>query len=280
MAFIRSSAAATVRTRTGTPTPTGVPVVVAHRGHSTAAPENTLPAFAAAAAAGAGMIETDVRLTSDGTAVLLHDATLGRTTNLRGRVDRTPADKLAGADAGSWFSCRYRSVPPPTVGDLTAFLGEYPTLGLLLEFKGEWAPRQVEPVADALWAGGLSGRTLVQAFSRRTLAALALAAPDFPRGLLVSRIRPGRGGEGALLRFLSRVEAAACNPGGELLRRAPALPGRLRAEGMRLYPWTLDRPAQWRDALAAGADGIITNRPGELAAWRNARAENWTAGPI
>ena len=226
------------------------------------------------------MIETDVRLTSDGTAVLLHDATLGRTTNLRGRVDRTSSGKLAAADAGSWFSHRFRSVPPPTVGDLIAFLEERPTLGLLLEFKGEWTPRQVEPVADALWAGGLGGRILVQAFSRRTLAVLALAAPDFPRGLLVSRVPPGRGGEGALLRFLTRVEAAACNPGEELLRRAPALPGRLRAEGMRLYPWTLDRPAQWRDALDAGADGIITNRPGELAAWRNARAENWTAGPI
>ncbi|MCC3300198.1 glycerophosphodiester phosphodiesterase [Arthrobacter sp. zg-Y895] len=257
-----------------------LPAVIAHRGYSSAAPENTLPAFAAAAAAGAAMIETDLRLTADGTAVLLHDAKLGRTTNLRGRVGRTSAARLAMADAGAWFSKNHAGVPVPTLGDLLTFLSDWQQLGLVLEFKGEWSPRQVEPVGDALWAAGLEGRMLVQAFSRRTVGALALAAPEFRRGLLVGQGPSGRHGETALQRFLFRVDAAACNPGARFLAERPDLLERLRADGLSVYPWTLDRPAQWLEAFDSGVDGIITNRPGALAAWGNTRGGNWTAGAI
>ncbi|UWX96484.1 glycerophosphodiester phosphodiesterase family protein [Arthrobacter zhaoxinii] len=176
--------------------------MIAHRGHSTAAPENTLPAFAAAAAAGAAMIETDIRLTADGTAVLLHDADLRRTTNLRGRVDRTPSARLAGADAGAWFSESHRGVPVPTLGDTSS--------------------RSCPTGTGWDWSWNSRGSGVPANWSR--------------------------------------------------------LP--THCDRLAVFPWTLDLPAQWIEALEAGADGIITNRPGALAAWANTRNGNWTAGAI
>ncbi|MCQ1999435.1 glycerophosphodiester phosphodiesterase [Arthrobacter zhaoxinii] len=219
--------------------------MIAHRGHSTAALENTLPAFAAAAAAGAALIETDIRLTADGTAVLLHGADLRRTTNLRGRVDRTPSAREGGPHSVR-AACR----------------------------SGRRRPVLRKP------QGCAGSETRGQAFSPRTVAALALAAPGFRRGLLVGSPSAGRHGEAALQRFLFRVEAAACNPGGRFLPQRPDLLHRLRADGLAVFPWTLDRPVQWIEAPEAGADGIITNRPGALAAWGNTRNANWTAGAI
>src|SRR5258708_24500986 len=80
------------------------PLVFAHRGASALAPENTLAAFDAGLTHGADGLELDVRLSRDGVAVVHHDATLERTTNLRGRIDEHTAAELARADAAARFA--------------------------------------------------------------------------------------------------------------------------------------------------------------------------------
>lgn len=241
-------------------------LTVAHRGNSAYAPENTLAAFASAAAAGAAMIETDLQLSADGTVVLIHDDTLNRTAGRDGRVADLTASELQSADAGSWFSQDYAGERVPVLADLVDFAAGHPNLGWLLEFKGEWNPDQIAAAAEPLREAGLAERCVLQGFSPRTVRSLHAAAPDIERGLLIT-MQPVAGEERQFLRFLTETAAGYCNPHGGILRSSPQLVSLLQDEGVKVCAWTLNEPDQWEAAAAAGVDGIITDRPGELAEW-------------
>jgi len=239
-------------------------VNIAHRGNSAHAPENTLAAFASAAAAGAGMIETDLQLSADGTVVLIHDDSLDRTGGRNGRVADLTVSELRQADAGSWFSPGFAGERIPRLEDLSRFAAQYPGLRWLLEFKGEWCPDQVAGAAETLRGGGLAGRCVLQGFSPRTVRSLQAAAPDMDRGLLIT-MPPAAGEEDHLLGFLAETGTGYCNPGGG--KSSPHLVSALQDQGVKVCAWTLNEPAEWEEAAAAGVDGIITDRPGELAEW-------------
>ncbi len=98
--------------------------VIAHRGLSSRAPENTMSAFRAAVEAGIKWIETDVDIIGDGTAVLIHDSSLDRTTNCRGRYNELTASDLPAIDAGRWFSPQFIEEPLPRLADLIDFMNE------------------------------------------------------------------------------------------------------------------------------------------------------------
>ena len=91
------------------------PRLVAHRGAGKLAPENTLTAMRVGHAHGYRMVEFDVKLSADGVAFLLHDATLERTTSGRGRADALPWRELSRLDAGAWHSAEYAGEPVPTL---------------------------------------------------------------------------------------------------------------------------------------------------------------------
>ena len=93
------------------------PTVIAHRGFSAIAPENTLPAFQNAIDAGADMIEFDIRLTRDKQFIVIHDATLERTTNGRGIVENHTLSELQTLDAGSWFGREFAGTVLPSLGE-------------------------------------------------------------------------------------------------------------------------------------------------------------------
>src|SRR5512136_2702473 len=91
------------------------PIIIAHRGDKSHAPENTLAAFSLAAEEGADAIEFDVKLSADGQVIVLHDQTVDRTTNGKGNVSRLPLTALRELDAGMWFSEQYRGEKIPTL---------------------------------------------------------------------------------------------------------------------------------------------------------------------
>lgn len=244
-------------------------VNVAHRGNSAHSPENTLAAFASAAAAGAGMIETDLQLSADGSVVLIHDDTLSRTAGRQDRVADLTGPELQRADAGSWFAPQFAGERVPLLADLVDFAADHRQMRWLLEFKGEWTPGQVARAAEALRSSGMAERCVLQGFSARTVQSLQAAAPEMERGLLIL-MPPAPGEEEPLLEFLAETGAGYCNPHGGILRSAPQLVSALRAEGVKVLTWTLNEPDQWEAAAAAGVDGIITDRPAELAAWTSA----------
>jgi glycerophosphoryl diester phosphodiesterase len=241
--------------------PTGRPGVVAHRGASDVAPENTLAAFDAAWRAGADAIELDVQLTADGVPVVIHDDTVDSTTNGSGAVGLLTFEALRRLDAGSWFSPEFAGQPVPALDEVLTFLATRPELGLLLEYKRTWAAADVALTTAAVDAAGVTGRVVVQSFWPATIAALHDVAPHLPRGLLVGDEQPEAA---ALARELGVVTV---NPSTAAVRADPGIVDRLHAAGFSVMVWTENDPDGWQALAEAGVDAVITDRPEHLLGW-------------
>ena len=126
------------------------PFISAHRGYSAVAPENTLPALEAALAAGAHVAEIDVKLTRDGQLVVMHDATLERTTDGRGPISALTLAEIRSLDAGSWFDRKFAGTKVPTLDEVLAW--SRGRLGILVEMKNcpERDPRYVTETIAAI----------------------------------------------------------------------------------------------------------------------------------
>ncbi|TQS25433.1 glycerophosphodiester phosphodiesterase family protein [Microbispora sp. KK1-11] len=242
------------------------PLVVAHRGASAYAPENTVAAFELARGQGADMFELDVQETRDHHLVLMHDTTLGRTTDAEkvfpGRAPWRVGDltlaEMRKLDAGSWFSRKasfsrkYAGEAVPTLGEaLRAMRGS--GLGLLLEIKeprlypGIEARVAEEIGRDPAWRG----RIVVQSFDWDSMRRFHGLMPGVPIGLLgTPRIAELPG----LARFADQINPPYADVTAEYVRRVH----RLR---MKVLAWTVDDPAAVRRLIGAGVDGVITDRP-------------------
>ncbi|MEP6816493.1 MAG: glycerophosphodiester phosphodiesterase family protein [Marmoricola sp.] len=169
-------------------------LVIAHRGFSAIAPENTLPAMAAAAKAQADMVEFDVQRTLDGHLIVIHDRTFARTTDIA-RVFPARVNNPVGSftladvqrlDAGSWKGTRFAGTRVPTLDQLLTTMRPTST-NLLLELKNpSLYPGYESQVAAALVARGFTqaGRVYVHSFGRSSLETFHRAAPSVPLGLL------------------------------------------------------------------------------------------------
>ena len=142
------------------------PKLAAHRGAGTLAPENTLAALRLGHPYGYRMVEIDVKLSADGVAFLLHDATLERTTNAIGRADSLTWRELAQLDAGTWHSAAYAGEPLPTLASVARWsrgngvavnIEIKPTPGreretgaaVALDAKALWAGADVRPLLSS-----------------------------------------------------------------------------------------------------------------------------------
>jgi glycerophosphoryl diester phosphodiesterase len=239
--------------------------VVAHRGNSWVAPQNTLAAFEAAARAGADSIELDVQLTSDGHVVVIHDDTLDATTSGSGWLKDTTLAEVRELDAGSWFSPAYAGQRVPLLDEVIELLLRHPSVDLLCEVKGEWTAEHAELVTRPLRRAGLAPRVVVQSFCPATVEALRDADPGLRRGLLLGDVGPD------VLDLCASLDVVMANPHGLLLQQDPGLVARLHGAGLQVAVWTLDEPAHWATAVGLAVDEIITDRPDHLAGWLTAR---------
>ena len=168
---------------------------VAHRGYAAVAPENTLPAFAAAVRAGATHVEFDVRTTADGVPVVIHDRTVDRTTNGTGHLWDLPYAEVTALDAGSWFSPAFAGLRVPTLAATLDLLagGAHQ---LLLEIKRPATPAEVKAIVELVAERDLLDRTIVQSFDpeivRLTREAAPAAASRPAAAALRRRHRPAR----------------------------------------------------------------------------------------
>ena len=243
--------------------------VVAHRGDSAHAPENTAPAFERAVRLGADALEFDVRLSVDGVAVVHHDPTLDRTTDRGGAVAALTLAELRAADAGARFTAdggrtfpfRGRGVRVPTLDEV---LGAWPGVPVLIEIKVAEASAEVRRVLDRHAA---AGRAVVASFVDAAVApfrgsayATGAARGDVARLLAASfagvRVRPA-------------YQLASVPPSYKGL---PLPLGRfaraLRPAGVPVHVWTVDRPDEARALWAAGVVGMVSNDPATILAAR------------
>lgn len=223
----------------------------AHRGASGRAPENTLLAFRYAFELGADAIECDVQLSADGFPVILHDATLDRTTNGRGPVAARSLEELRRLDAGAG-----ERIPTlQEVLDLCREAGKLVNLEVKADSLAE-AQAIARVVGQALEQGQHHERALVSSFWLPGVAALKQAYPTIRTATLHGGLR---------WRFLSMLRAAqecganAIHPQSALVSRG--LVEAAHAAGLEVNVWTVDQPKTMQRLLSWGVDGIMTNYP-------------------
>lgn len=243
-------------------------LVIAHRGNSAFFPENTLESLKQGLAIGADAIEFDVRLSRDGTAVVIHDPTLDRTTDGSGDVAAHTLDELRRLDAGFRFTrdggrtfpFRGKGITIPT---FELVLATFRGVPMIIEIKTRDASAEVKRL---LTAAGAEGRVLLGSFDDASL-------------------QPFRGtafAHSASRREMIKLYARALRPGGpsRLPYQALAIPpwfngipipvkrlARMaRRAGATTHVWTVDDPARARRYWAGAVNGIITNDPGTILA--------------
>jgi glycerophosphoryl diester phosphodiesterase len=237
------------------------PRIFAHRGGGSLAPENTLAAFRLGQSLGYAAHEFDVKLAKDGVAILLHDPTLERTTNGKGRAADFTWDELRGLDAGGWHSEAFRGEPLPSFEEVARLLRSKgtlanveikPTPGLERE-TGE----RVAGLAARLWQGA-AVPPLVSSFSFEALMAAKSAAPQLPRAWLASRFAEED------WERMAALEAVSVHTNHTKLDLANI--GRLHDKGYRVLAYTVNDASVAESLFAAGIDGLFTDNLGEFAA--------------
>ncbi|HTI48793.1 MAG TPA: glycerophosphodiester phosphodiesterase [Casimicrobiaceae bacterium] len=230
------------------------PRLCAHRGAGKLAPENTLAAFRRGHAFGYRMIECDAKLSADGVAFLLHDATLERTTNGTGRADALPWRELSQLDAGGWHSAPYAGEPLPTLAAVARWCRSN-DVALNIEIKPVPGRERETGAAIALDAKTLWGDAAVppvlSSFAEAALEGARLAVPDLPRAWLVERIPTD---------WRERAAALGCIAlDVKHTELDEARVREIRGIGLRLATWTANDPARVRELRAWQVDTVITD---------------------
>jgi glycerophosphoryl diester phosphodiesterase len=250
------------------------PLFFAHRGGSKLAPENTMPAFEQGVAFGADALELDIQTTREGKIVVIHDATLDRTTNGTGPVAGRTLEEVRGLDAGYRFTpddgksfpFRGRGITVPTLREV---LVGFPRMRVNIDLK-ESSPAREERLWALIQELGAEDRVLVASgdlhepivrFRRLCGGRVATSAsvPEVRAFVLASAAR-------LAWRLRLEYDALQVPPSFRgvpiVSRRNVAVAHRL---GIQVHVWTIDTRAQMERLLRLGVDGVMTDRPDVLA---------------
>jgi glycerophosphoryl diester phosphodiesterase len=217
-------------------------LAIAHRGDPAAERENTVAAFAAAAAAGADMIELDVRLTSDGVPVVVHDPTLDRIWNVARRVADMTADDV-------------RALGIPDLAEALAAIPDEVQVMVDYDERAVAEPAlatilEADALERCLFSGGTydGHRAIRNAAAGARIAVTWTSDDPCPDALL------------------DELDAEYWNPSGHVLARDPDQVERMHARGTGVSVWTIDRREDMQLFLELGVDAVITNRIADLVA--------------
>lgn len=226
------------------------PLVIAHRGDSAHAPENTLAAFRLAMQNGADGVELDVSLSADGELIVCHDSTVDRTTNGKGKIADLNLAQLKALDAGVWFDEAFKGERLPTLAEVFAALPE----GLIdVELKpGALNSPLPERVAALIKQYGYESRVLITSFQPLYLKRL----PHLSTGLLEL---PGGLGKASHVLFTAFLHPRFIVPyyksvTGDFVAAQ-------RKSGRGVIPWTVNDPQAIRAMRALGVEAVITDDP-------------------
>lgn len=226
--------------------------MIAHRGASAYAPENTLAAFELAVAQGADMLEFDVHLTADDEPVIIHDDTLERTTTGRGRVRDHSLQALKRLDAGAWRGGQFRGQRLQSLPEvLERFRGR---VGFAVELKAGSAryPGIEDRVVSLVEVYDVVERALVLSFDHAALPRVRALNPDVGRVALTDA---GRGNSTAAAPEGATAVGLAARLVTESRVRAA------REAGLDVYVWTVNEPALMDRLIGWKVTGIITDLP-------------------
>ncbi len=264
------------------------PMVIAHRGASGLAPENTLAAFKLAVALGADGVEMDVQMSADNRAVVIHDLRVNRTTDGRGVVGNLTSHELVKLDAGGWFDRRlalrprlrahlaraakiningdpiYAGEPVPALETVLALLAPANLRRVYIELKSEPATRDVllEAVVALVRDFRMTRSAVLLSFDHEAVKGAKQVAPD----IRAAATFPIAGRRLATARsIITAVEALGADEAalhfGLATRRTVAA---LHERGLSVSAWTANSPLIFRRLINSGVNAIMTNFPDRL----------------
>jgi glycerophosphoryl diester phosphodiesterase len=230
-------------------------LVIAHRGASASAPENTIAAFESAIADGADGIELDVHLSRDDQPVVIHDVSVERTTDGSGSVRDRTLRELKRLDAGGWYGPRFQGQRIQTLQEVLERFRDRTRFWIELKGGSDLYPGIEERVVSMIEIYDVLDRTLVQSFDRKALdrtrslnaeIRVGVLADTPPLGPLIGSLAPPH----------ALCPSADVITGDDLID--------IRNAGLDCYVWTVNEPAQMDRLIDSGVRGIITDRPGLL----------------
>lgn len=249
--------------------------VVAHRGYSSEEPEHSMAAYLRAVEAGADAVECDVRMTADGTLVLVHDRRIDRTSPGSGAVSNFMLAELQEHTFGGhgWHDfedppseLRTRLLTLETF--LSTLLDASPTLEFAIETKhpirfGKYVEEELARVLRSfgLVRNGSVHRVRMMSFSRMAVVRMKRLVPAIPTVYLCGR-RPWFYRDGRLPPGVS-----ALGPGIDVVREHPELVAAVKSRGGQVHVWVVDERADFDLCRDLGVDVIISNKPAQILAW-------------
>jgi len=231
-------------------------LVIAHRGASSYAPENTLAAFDLALEMGVRHLELDVHRTADGQIVVIHDDKVNRTTDGTGPVAEQSLADLRKLDAGAWFDSRFAGQRIPQFAEvLERFAGR---AHLHVEIKGR-TPLLAQRTVDEIRQHGMAGSVTMTSFQLAPLKEIRAYSPELPAGWLVPEVSE------AVIAEARAIGLAQVCPKAPAV--TPDLVHRLHGDGFVVRAWGVATEALMEQVVRAGADGMTVNFPDKLMAF-------------
>lgn len=230
--------------------------IIAHRGFSAIAPENTLAAFELAIAYGTHSIEFDLQLSADGVPVVFHDASLERITGTANPVRETTLQDLQKLDAGVWFSDRFTGEKIPTLKEALGILKQVPKF-LYFDVKPhcQWSDAQVEDLVKILQSEKVLEKCVITSFNPQFLDRVRQVSQELAIGHIVAN-------EEAYLNQLGKAVAEGdhlISSQYQLLLNHPLLIDKSRSQGVDVVAWTVDSREDLQKLIDVGVMRIVTN---------------------
>ncbi len=233
---------------------TAEPMVIAHRGASADAPENTIYAFAAAMEIGADGIELDIQQTADGVLVVTHDLNLKRISGWNRKISEVTYEELRDLDVGSWFDPMYQAARLMTLEEVFRFTDGHVFLNIELKSDAE-GERMEEKVADLIVQYGLENRCCVTSFSYASLKKIKAYCPEIRTGFIMSY---------AYGNFYDLEAADAFSIRSMFINQQ--IVSYAHQNGKEVYAWTVNTVPEMQRMLNLSVDHVITDKPELLAA--------------
>ena len=239
-----------------------LPLLFAHRGYSSRAPENTLAAFKAARDAGVPGIELDVHRCASGELVVIHDHNLKRLSGSDGVVEEQEWRSLKSLDVGSSFREEFKGEGIPLLEEVFEALGDSVYYDIEIKNEGDEVGPLERDLVDLIHSRGLESRALVSSFNPYTIRMVKAIDPQLPTAIIYSSDRsvpfPLRHGEG---RFISHCDVL--KPSKKKMKPWPLFINQMLM-GYPVLTWTVDSPELASRILKFNFSGIISNDPGPM----------------
>ena len=244
------------------------PWIIAHRGFKKKYPENTLIAFQAAMDAGVPMIELDVTLSRDRKVVVIHDATLERTTNGHGSVHDHTLEELKQLDAGSWFHSDFADERLPELGEVLDLVDGRVITNIEIKsnaYEPHHPPDAIEKkVVDLVKQKKALDAVLISSFKTEILMQVSEMADRPPLALISSDPADGQ-----TIKLCQSLNALSWHPDHRILTESQV--EKMHAAGLKVFPYTVDTLEDYLKITGMNVDGVITNDPVSVRKWSIAR---------